>query len=114
MASEKKVLRARRTRGPKMVKNPKPKKSNRYSQNVSKVQNIEKTLVKIQKHRFSDQNHKGSLFLLILGPKRAPYGAPFKANRALLPRFGAIGLLIFVPHLYGPQVAPQLLSPVRV
>ena len=82
-----------------MVKNKKIKKSNRYSQNVRKVRNIEKTLPKIECHPILDQNHKGSLSLRISGPKRALIWDPFGANRALLPHVGPIGLLNFVIRL---------------
>ena len=96
---EKKVLRARRTRGPKMAKIQKIQKSNRHDQNVGKVKYSGKTRLKIQNHPILVQNHKDSIFLLILDSRGSLYGALFWANRALFTRFGQIGLLIFVPHL---------------
>ena len=60
---EKKVLRARRTRGPKMAKIQKIQKSNRHDQNVGKVEYSGKTRLKIQNHPIFVQNHKDSIFL---------------------------------------------------
>ena len=60
---EKKVLRASRTRGPKMAKIQKSKKSNRLAQNVGKVKYIRKTRLAIQNHPILDKNRKIPIFL---------------------------------------------------
>ena len=58
-----KVLRARRTRGPKMAKIQKVKKANCHTQNVDKVKYTWKTRLKIQNHGILGQNHKDAIFL---------------------------------------------------
>ena len=74
---EKKVLRARRTRGPKIVKIQKFPKSNRHDQNVGKVKYIGKTRLKIQNHPILGQNPKDFIFLWMLDSKNILYRALF-------------------------------------
>ena len=84
----KKVLRARRTGGPKMAKIQKSQKSNRLVQNVGKVKYMRKTRLEIQIHHILGQDHNVLLFLGILDPKSAIYGALFGPIGPYLPGLG--------------------------
>ena len=74
--------------GQKWQKNQKSKKSNRHDQNVGKVKYIGKTRLKIQNHPIFGQNHKDFMFLWILDPKNALYGALFGPIGPYLPGLG--------------------------
>ena len=66
--SEKKVLRARRTRGPKMAKNPNFRNSIRHAQNVRLVLISIAQYPIIPKRPFSAKISRGYIFGEFLGP----------------------------------------------